>query len=118
MFSSRRYPPQTDVTVASKDGGHHGDKGMLGAYMDLMSVTDAIYQVRASVTCWWQCSGVVRSLGFSLQGWGVGQGLGTQNVVAWREGTAGSIFVSRVELVWGPSYCEDETEQELMDSKV
>lgn len=47
----------------------------------------------------------------------MGQGLGPQNV-AWREGTAGSIFVSRVELKWKPSYREDETEQELRDSEV
>lgn len=43
--------------------------------------------------------------------------MGTQNM-AWREGTAGPIFVSRVELIWEPSYCKNEAEQELKDSKV
>lgn len=42
--------------------------------------------------------------------------MSTQNM-AWREGTARSIFVSRVELIWESSYWEDEAEKELTDSK-
>jgi hypothetical protein len=51
MLHSGRHPfpppPTKDVTVASRGVGHRGDKGMLSACMYLMSVTDAIYQVRA-----------------------------------------------------------------------
>lgn len=46
---------------------------MLGVYMCLMSVTDAIYQLWAYIMHWQHCSGVVRSLGFTLKGSGLGK---------------------------------------------